>query len=214
LNRVFVNHWHHHAKLYASLGIGAVGLGLAYALKLKMPVAIGADVFFLAYIVSFALSTRRLAAADLQRRAKIEDEGAFIVSLLVIAAVAYTSAAIFATLNDKKAADLIGLAIVLAGAPLGWFVVHLNETLHYSNIYYAAQQRGDKPALDFHDDKEPGVAEFLYFSLVIGMTAQTSDVDVLTPRMRRAVTIHGVVSFFFNTILIAMAVNAVVAHAG
>jgi uncharacterized membrane protein len=213
LNKVFANHWHHHAKLYASLGIGAVGLALAYGLRLKMPVAVGADVFFLAYIISFALSTRRLAAIDLQRRAKVEDEGAFIVSLLVIAAVAYTSSAIFATLNDKRAADLIGLVVVLAGAPLGWFVIHLNETLHYSNIYYS-ELRGDKPSLDFHDDKEPGVAEFLYFSLVIGMTAQTSDVDVLTSRMRRAVTIHGVVSFFFNTILIAMAVNVVVAHAG
>jgi len=213
LNKVFANHWHHHAKLYASLGIGAVGLALAYGLRLKMPVAVGADVFFLAYIISFALSTRRLAAIDLQRRAKVEDEGAFIVSLLVIAAVACTSSAIFATLNDKRAADLVGLVVVLAGAPLGWFVIHLNETLHYSNIYYS-ELRGDKPSLDFHDDKEPGVAEFLYFSLVIGMTAQTSDVDVLTSRMRRAVTIHGVVSFFFNTILIAMAVNAVVAHAG
>jgi uncharacterized membrane protein len=56
--------------------------------------------------------------------------------------------------------------------------------------------------------------DFIYFSLVIGMTAQVSDVQVRTTAMRRAVTGHSVVSFFFNTVLIAMAVNAAVASAG
>ena len=60
---------------------------------------------------------------------------------------------------------------------------------------------------------EPGPWEFLYYSFVVGMTAQVSDVQVCDTRMRRATLGHGVISFFFNTVLIAMAVNAVVAIA-
>lgn len=213
MNRLFSNHWHHHGRLYASLAIGSVGLVIAHLLSLKAPVAVGSDLFFLAYILAFAWNAPRYTSAELRERAKVEDEGAFIVALIVAASIAYTCGAIFTTLNDTKSADPYWLAIVLVGAPLGWFVIHFNETLHYSNIYYSKRNE-PKNALDFHDDKQPGIEEFLYFSLVIGMTAQTSDVDVLTSRMRRAVTLHGVVSFFFNTILIAMAVNAVVSHAG
>src|SRR6185312_2161133 len=103
--------------------------------------------------------------------------------------------------------------VLLVGAPLGWFVIQLNEAAHYSNLFYRVEKREPaKRPLDFHDGREPGIWEFLYFSFVIGMTMQTSDTNILTTPMRRAVTWHAVVSFFFNTILIAMAVNAVVSR--
>jgi uncharacterized membrane protein len=96
-------------------------------------------------------------------------------------------------------------------------MLHTVMTFHYANIFYkgSAQDRKKEKALEFPGGGgEPGVTDFLYFSLVIGMTAQVSDVQVQTTRMRRAVMVHGIVSFFFNTVLIAMAVNAVVARAG
>ena len=72
---------------------------------------------------------------------------------------------------------------------------------------------GKTQALKFPGTGEPGSWDFLYFSFVVGMTAQVSDVQVLTTQMRRATLKHSIVSFFFNTVLIAMAVNAVVAAA-
>ena len=68
-------------------------------------------------------------------------------------------------------------------------------------------------ALKFPGSDEPGAIDFLYYSFVVGMTAQVSDVQVLTTPMRRATLVHSIVSFFFNTCLLAMAVNAVVALA-
>jgi uncharacterized membrane protein len=65
----------------------------------------------------------------------------------------------------------------------------------------------------FPGGAEPGPWDFLYYAFVVGMTAQVSDVQVFDTKMRRATLGHGVVSFFFNTVLIAMAVNAVVALA-
>jgi len=179
-----------------------------------MPVAIGADAFFLSFIVAFAVTVPWMSPEKLQARARIEDEGAIIVSLIIFAVIAYCCDAIFLTLNTKPAAGPGWTVLSLAGPPLGWLVIQLNETLHYSNMFYRKPPRGPKrqPPLEFPGTEEPGVAEFLYFSFVIGMTAQTSDVAVRTAQMRNAVTLHGFISFLFNTVLIALAVNAAVSH--
>jgi len=208
--------WHHHSKLYFSLVIAVLAWAVAAAAHGKMPLAIAGDAFFLSYIVAFAVVIARADSAYLKRRAKIEDEGAGIVSFIILAVVSYTCIAVFRTLNDKSADDPIWLATLLVGAPLGWFVIQLNEAAHYSNLFYREEKHDQttKRPLDFHDGREPGIWEFLYFSFVIGMTMQTSDTNILTTTMRRAVTWHSVVSFFFNTILIAMAVNAVVSRTG
>jgi uncharacterized membrane protein len=88
---------------------------------------------------------------------------------------------------------------------------------HYADIHYfddPATAQDDARDLDFPGKGEPCAWDFLYFSFVVGMTAQVSDVQVKTTVMRKAVLWHGVVSFFFNTVFIAMAVNAAVSMAG
>jgi uncharacterized membrane protein len=62
----------------------------------------------------------------------------------------------------------------------------------------------------FPGGQEPEPWDFLYYSFVVGMTAQVSDVAILTPRMRQLTLIHAVVSFFFNTVILAIVVNAAV----
>ncbi|MEI9995274.1 MAG: DUF1345 domain-containing protein [Rhizomicrobium sp.] len=210
----FSHHWHHHAKFYASLALGAAALAIALFFHLRMPVAIAADAFFLSFIAAFAVTVPWMSPDKLKARAQVEDEGALVVSLIIFAVIAYCCEAIFMTLNTKPPAGPGWTALSLAGAPLGWLVIQLNETLHYSNLFYAKPGRGQKrqPPLEFPGTEDPGVAEFLYFSMVIGMTAQTSDVGVKSAAMRNAVTLHGFVSFFFNTVLIALAVNAAVSH--
>ena len=93
---------------------------------------------------------------------------------------------------------------------------HMMAAFHYTYMYYRRDENGeplDLPPLDFPKTKEPTAWDFLYFALVVGMTAQTSDVDVQSAPMRRVTTLHGLISFFFNTVLIAMSVNAVVSRA-
>jgi uncharacterized membrane protein len=82
---------------------------------------------------------------------------------------------------------------------------------HYADLFYfddpeTPEQEGHD--LDFPGCEEPNAWDFLYFSFVIGMTCQVSDVQVKTSAMRQTVLAHGVVSFLFNTVFIAMAVNA------
>jgi uncharacterized membrane protein len=148
---------------------------------------------------------------DLEARAAVEDEGALIVTLITLAAIAYASYAIFAALHQKSQMSDLALAVALAGAPLGWFMLHTVTALRYAHLYYNGRGGTDWLApIKFPDCEEPGPWEFVYFAFVVGMTAQVSDTLIQTTRMRRSVMAHSTVSFFFNTVLIAMAVNAAV----
>jgi len=118
---------------------------------------------------------------------------------------------LFTVLNQKQSPGTAAFILSVASAPLGWFTLHTLSAFHYANLHYLGGADGKTKALKFPGSGEPGAMDFLYFSFVVGMTAQVSDVQVLTTPMRRATLVHSVVSFFFNTVLIAMAVNAVVA---
>jgi uncharacterized membrane protein len=98
--------------------------------------------------------------------------------------------------------------------PLGWLTLHTVAAYHYGHLYYvrAGQDGSDRDAagLSFPETAEPTTWDFLYFSFVIGMTAQVSDVQVRTTPMRRLVMAHGIVAFLYNTVLLALAVNIAV----
>jgi uncharacterized membrane protein len=106
---------------------------------------------------------------------------------------------------------------------LGWFAVHTMWAQHYAFEYYQAppeeQGKGKKRSgktqagLEFPGGEDPSGVAFFYFAYVVGMTAQTSDTNVTSNGMRRLVLLHGVFSFFFNTVIVAAAVNIAVALA-
>jgi uncharacterized membrane protein len=179
-----------------------------------LPIVAAGDAFFLSFLLMVSGLVVTLTPEDLDRRADEEDEGIGVVVLITLAAIVYSVVAIFALLNQKHPVDGVTLALTVAGAPLGWLTLHTLSAFHYAYLYYSGPTAPpDQRALRFPGDcNEPGPWDFIYFSFVIGMTAQVSDVLVQTTRMRRAAIAHGVTSFLFNTVLIAMAVNAVVAH--
>ena len=179
-----------------------------------LPIVAAGDAFFFSFLVMVSVLVVTLTPEDLDRRADEEDEGIVIVGLITLVAIAYACVAIFAILNQKHAVEGPALALALAGPPLGWLTLHMLSAFHYAYIYYSGPSApAEQRPLRFPGDcAEPGPWDFVYFSFVIGMTAQVSDVLVQTTRMRRAAVAHGITSFLFNTVLIAMAVNAVVAH--
>jgi uncharacterized membrane protein len=208
------NHWHHHSRFYIALALALLAAAAGTYLHWPVPGALAGDVFFLAYLIGCLLLAARLSNRDLDKRADIEDEGMLLVFVITLAAVAFACVDIFTALNRKDALSTIPLIITFAGAPLGWFMLHTVMTFHYANLFYRCDDNGNKPPLEFPGDKnEPGVVEFFYYSFVIGMTTQVSDVQVKTTRLRRTTLLHSIVSFFFNTVLIALSVNAVVALA-
>lgn len=182
---------------------------MARALDDPLPFAAAGDTFFIAYLCLSAALLMQLTHEDLDRRATGGDEGIRVVVLIALAAIGFNALDIFTALNQSHPGGWVLLS-ALAGAPLGWAMLHTIYAHHYANLYYSNDDPNQPVPLKFPGTERPGPSDFVYFSFVIGMTAQVSDVLVQSGEMRRAVLFHGIVSFFYNTVLIAMAVNAVV----
>lgn len=209
--RISRAHFYHHGRFYLAAGVGAAVYAVSVLLHGPAPLAASGDAFFVAYLTAGAIVLLRHTAEDLKRRAAREDEGILVVVTITLGVIGFNLAGIFAALNQGAHLDAVSMTLILAAAPLGWFVLHTIFAFHYANLHYFDPPGDDRQveALEFPGTKSPDLWDFLYFSFVIGMTAQVSDVQVRATGMRRAVTGHSIVSFFFNTVLIALVVNAV-----
>lgn len=209
---------HRHRAFYIAAGAGVTAALAGFFLDPKLAVTLGANAFFLVYLVLSLSGVPKLTAAYLKRNAERADEPVTVIFLVTLATVVVALASLFLLVNQKESPDLLVLALTLAAVPLGWFTIHTMAALHYAHLYWqphsASETRGRTKSLagglDFPGTKEPCGMEFLYFAYVIGMTAQTSDIAVTTTQMRTASLVHSVIAFFFNTVLVAAAVNAAV----
>jgi uncharacterized membrane protein len=172
------------------------------------------DAGMLTFLVLTWLMMARATPQSMQAVAEVEDEGRLFILGAVTAAACASLLAIGFLLVDLK--DLSRLAVKLhvalavATIVCSWFLVHTVFTLHYAYGYYQpdkAHKRGYACGLGFPHTDEPDYWDFLYFSFVIGMTSQVSDVAVTSRPMRRLALLHGVLAFFFNTSLLAMGIN-------
>jgi uncharacterized membrane protein len=200
----------HHARFFTALVCGCLAFGVAWLSGWPAPALVAGDAFYALFLILIVVMVARNKVALLQR-AWNQDEGILIVVLLTVATIGFFCVAVFEALSRKHGLDLPALLLAGAGALLGWFVLHTIMAFHYADLFYFDDP--NTPDDEGHDllfpgCAEPGTWDFLYFSFVVGMTCQVSDVQVKTAAMRRAVLAHGVVSFFFNTVFIAMAVNA------
>jgi uncharacterized membrane protein len=170
------------------------------------------DGFFVAYL-SFAawLIARRPAPEHLRRRASSEDEGIAVIVFITLGAIVLSFYSIFSMLGAQQP-GFVRLILALVGVPLGWLTFHTVMAYHYAHLYYGQSKvdggkRQDIGGLTFPGERPPSAPDFLYYSFVVGMTAQVSDVQVTAMGMRRVTLIHGIASFFFNTVILALAVN-------
>jgi uncharacterized membrane protein len=146
---------------------------------------------------------------EIRRRAATQDEGAIVILVLTVATALASLLAIVALLGTstvgaarQRSSELILATITIV---LSWAFIHTMFALHYAHEFY---DQSGAPGLAFPGGEDkPDYWDFVYFSLVIGMTAQVSDVGITTKEIRRTVAAHGVVSFFFNAALLALTVN-------
>jgi uncharacterized membrane protein len=204
-----------HAKLVIAVAFGAtVALLLTPAgMRLPTQLLIGWNAgVMLDLVLAFAMM-RRADVAHIRRRAAEVDEGAFVILLLSIGAtLASVIAIVFELGASKQAHDIEALLHVLLTTStilLSWTFMHTIFSFHYAHEYYGERHDGVIGGLKFPGDDTPDYRDFLYFSLVIGMTSQVSDVAITSKVIRRMAAIHGVLSFFFNLTVLALTVNMV-----
>lgn len=194
-------------RAFFSIAIGIVALfPLPDSLRLMTRLLIAWDIFAALYLALAYIMMLRCDHTNIRRNAILQDDGRILI-LLVTALGAFASigAIVFELGSSKPGAPELALAVVTIA--LSWAAVHTTFALHYAHDYY----RGAKPGgLQFPSGDKPEPADywdFVYFSFVIGMTAQTSDVGITEKAIRRAATAHGIISFVFNTALVALMVN-------
>jgi uncharacterized membrane protein len=158
-----------------------------------------------------ALAFRLMMNSDvsrIRRRAALQDEGRIAVLALVVAAALASLGAILAELGGAQGPGRQPTHLALAAITilLSWGFTHTIFALHYAHEYYDENARAGG-GLKFPGDAPPDYWDFVYFSFVIGMTSQVSDVAVTSSAIRRTVAAHGVASFIFNATLLALTVN-------
>ena len=171
---------------------------------------IGWDLGVAAYLLSAFLLLARADIVRLRRQAAQEDEGKFgVLALTATASFASLAAIVFELVSaGKSGRDPLHLGLAVVTIALSWAFIHTIFALHYAHEFYGGgRAKGD--GLNFPGNSEPDYWDFVYFSLVIGMTSQVSDVAVTSRSVRRTVAAHGVVAFVFNTTLLALTINIV-----
>lgn len=205
--------WQRHGRFFVALGLGAAILAATQVLGLSMALRalLAFDAFALTYLALMARHAQSATPDDLRRHAETEDEGIALILALAGGSVLVSLAAIWLVLGeDAPLSRPLDMVLALAAVPLGWAMVHTLASFRYAHLHYAPDESCQ---LDFPGGEPPNLWDFLYFGFTIGMTAQTSDVVVGAARMRRVVLLHAVVAFFYNTVILALAVNAALALA-
>jgi uncharacterized membrane protein len=163
------------------------------------------------YVALAAAMMIRSSHEHMRHRAQLQDDGALAILGLVVVAAVTSLAAIAGELAVVKDLHgwLRGAHIALAGSTVlaSWGFIQVMFALHYAHDYYAAACHGRKPGLQFPDDEHPDYGDFFYFSAVIGTSGQTADVSFVTKPMRRIGTLHCVLAYLFNTVVLALLIN-------
>lgn len=205
-------------RLFGAAMIGAVaGLSLAKAYPALPGVTdfvVGWDVMCVAFMLSVTAAMFDHSPDDIRARAEREDEGRGLILGLVLAAAAASVAAIGAELGLAKAAHgalkAADVALVVVTVALSWLMVQFVFALHYAHEYYDENvdcEGHDMKGLAFPGGETPDYWDFIHFAVVVGVAAQTADIAFTSQALRRIGTVHSLVAFVFNTVIVALTIN-------
>ena len=152
---------------------------------------------------------------NVQGRYFTQDTSGYIIFLFVLGAACASTVAIGFVVATIKGLEFWPkawhLALTIAALLSSWLVIQTVFGFHYARRYYRDEQRQPPRSggLAFPGGAEPDYMDFAYYSFVVGMTSQVSDVQVISPVMRRMTLVHGVLAFIFNIAVLALSINTI-----
>ena len=153
--------------------------------------------------------------AEVRRTARLQDGGRTLIFTLAITASCGSLIAVWALIGlahgQTGSVYFFYMTLAPVAVTLSWLLVHTVFTLRYAHIYYGSGEihGTHHGGLEFPGDRLPDYLDFAYYAFVVGMTAQVSDVQVTSRRLRRLTLIHGIISFAFNTVILALTINVI-----
>lgn len=205
---------HHHLVTALVVGICTFG-GTTRIFHLPVSLIISWDAFALTSLVLAWGGMLISGARSRVGEAKLQDASrAAIACCMIVAALAslFGAGILLAEAKALTGSKVIG-HVALAGVTVAasWFLVHTLLAVHYTHLYFSIRADDTNAqyakGLAFPAEKEPDFLDFAYFSFVIGMTFQVSDVQVTSRPMRRLVLVHSLLSFVYNTVILAFSIN-------
>ena len=139
--------------------------------------------------------------------AKKQDESLPVIFIIVLITVCFSLLGTVVLILNK---DVNSSVVSLIGVGLSWMLLHTIFTIRYAHFYYDINDMKSSThsgGLEFPKENEPDYIDFAYFSFVIGMTFQVSDVSITSRRIRRMALLHGLISFVFNAIIVALTIS-------
>lgn len=171
------------------------------------------DIAAVMYLLAILVQTHGITSKHMAEHAAEVDDGRYFVLFVSLAAVFASVSAIILELQaqlEPGAERTWHGAFVFLTVALSWLFVHASFAKHYAHEYFGpAESGGIRKGLIFPGDEEPDFADFFHFALVIGVANQTADVQISAKPIRRVVTLHGVLAFVFNTVILALTINIV-----
>ena len=154
---------------------------------------------------------------EVKKIAKLQDSSrAFLFGFIILASVVSLVAIVFLLKASKGLSEVeknAHIALAISAVFVSWWLVHTIFSLRYAHFYYDkdTDDGGTRPGggLDFPNTKEPDYLDFVYFGFVVGMTFQVSDVVITDRKIRRICLLHGLISFAFNTAIVALSINVI-----
>lgn len=215
--------WYHPRAIGRSLAmrprvyLGALaGITMLILLPAAVPAAVREAMAWClggAVYLAIAFLTMRLDGEKIRIRAARQDDGAVVILVVILLAAFSSLSAIFGLLiaarSAAEEAKLFFVALAALTIVISWMVTQVVFTLHYAHVYYAPHHYREQGlnALTFPGDKAPDYWDFFYFATSLGAASQTADVVINSQVLRRLTTLHAVVSFFFNTMVLALTIN-------
>lgn len=169
------------------------------------------DGFALALMLLLGARAIGSAPGEMAEHAEAQEAGEWLVFSVVVLGIIASVVAVISEFSAIKTSSPgvrdLRVALVAATLAVSWLVTHVVFALRYAHEYYQTAPGGLHGGLDFPGGEPPDYWDFLYFAIVIGMTFQVSDVQITDRKLRRLATVHGLLGFLFNTIIVALTVN-------
>ena len=187
------------AALAIGLAVLVPMLGPALGMMTAFDIAAG---LFLAVVLPL-LDNK---ASEMRAHARNNDANRAVLLAISLVVMLVILASVASEMPSMKSPTTVALVVVTL--VLSWLFSNTIWALHYANLFYTGDDKGkDKGGLRFPDCAEPNYWDFAYFSFTLGMTFQTSDVEITRTSMRGHVTAHCLAAFIFNIGVLAFSIN-------
>jgi len=188
-------------------------MNLDLAVLVKIMIAWAA--FALSFIVTSWIVFFMRTTTEIREHSREEDGSRLYVLLLILLtsfASLFTVLLLMLSGTAKDTPQIIYIPVAISGMLFSWVMVHTIFGFHYAHLYYANDTNDPTKhaeGLEFPKEKKPDYIDFAYFSFVLGMTFQVSDVDITSRVIRRVALFHGMLSFALNTFVVALTINLI-----